>query len=119
MTEKPPYGAPCNNCGGCCRDALCPLAQVLFGSRSGPCPALTDAGCGVVIDPVRYAPVQCAINTAKTMSEGAALRIGAGVGCDAVAPGEFHDPAIGARLRRAFSISRLKIRAAMLMWGVG
>jgi hypothetical protein len=46
--EKPPFTAPCNHCGACCKAELCHAATHLF--ESAPCPALSAEGlCGLVV----------------------------------------------------------------------
>ncbi len=55
--DKPQLGAPCNGCGVCCLAEPCPVGQVMFLRRSGPCPAVawqTNTNryqCGMVIAP--------------------------------------------------------------------
>lgn len=52
---KPAEGQPCNGCGVCCALETCPLGQLRFLRRRGPCPALTwsdEAGryhCGLLL----------------------------------------------------------------------
>jgi hypothetical protein len=86
---KPPHGSPCNGCGRCCLESLCPLGEHLFEKQEGPCPALQPAGqgrweCGVIIQPGVFALVQTLRHGAKRMSAAAALLLGAGHGCDAI-----------------------------------
>ena len=40
IPTKPRYGAPCNGCGVCCQQELCPLGTTAFGAVPAPCPAL-------------------------------------------------------------------------------
>jgi hypothetical protein len=97
---KPPHGAPCNNCGQCCLDSVCPLGAHLFGRTVGPCPALRpDRKCDVVCDPKRYAPRSTLLVSAKDLADDAAVLIGAGAGCDALLAGEARDLAFSRRLR--------------------
>jgi hypothetical protein len=59
LTDKPPYGQPCNGCGQCCMNELCPLGNAVFKRWDGPCPALESEGeryaCGLVKHPERRA----------------------------------------------------------------
>ena len=48
LKRKPPHGSKCNNCGACCYVTLCQLGRSLFHQETGPCPALTSEGCGIV-----------------------------------------------------------------------
>lgn len=119
---KPPYGSPCNSCGACCRDQLCPLARLAFPTWRAPCPALAEHeqgfACGFIVRPRDFAPVQSAIHGARALSAGAALLIGAGRGCDA-ARDEPVDPDVAARLRAAAAATPAKsIARAMHVWGV-
>lgn len=85
--EKPPHGAPCNGCGLCCSEALCPLALCLFGPpEMRLCPALEPKkegrgwDCGLVTNTSRYRK-----GTTKELAEAsaaAAILIGAGWCCD-------------------------------------
>lgn len=94
--EKPAYGQPCNSCGLCCENELCPLAQFVFPRAQAPCPALESDGdrrvCGLVANPVRYAPVRTSVNGADSMRAAGLLGIGAGIGCDARLFGEEISP---------------------------
>jgi len=121
--QKPAYGSPCNNCGLCCRNELCPLGFELFGTWEGPCPAheTTPQGfaCGLVLNPQRY-------RRARTMSRGravlsqAALRlIGSGAGCDAVAEGEKPDLRERDRFKAFADQHQRETRRAKIAWGVG
>jgi hypothetical protein len=88
MIEKPPHGQPCNNCGQCCAEVLCPLAVGVFGEPwDRQCPALEPDGerfnCGLVVHPMVYAMRQTLLHGAEVMSRTAAHLIGAGRGCDA------------------------------------
>jgi len=87
---KPAIGAPCNNCGLCCRLHICrPGAFVLglvtkLGARAeGPCPALiNDDGlwlCGVMTRPKDYLTSHYGV---KTLRRAFGLLIGVGAGCD-------------------------------------
>ena len=106
MTEvaKPRYGDPCNGCGQCCRDALCPLARWLFRGQGAPCPALLSEGgrsrCGLIANPARFAPLVTQRHAADNVAAAAGLLCGANMGCDAAAAHDF-DPRVSARLRAA------------------
>ncbi len=119
---KSAHGAPCNGCGACCRDQVCPLGMYVFGRTAGPCPALEPDGpkavCGLVRSPARYAPVRTFAHGAERMRAAAALLIGAGHGCDAQAAGEPADLAFRARMRRVAASHRAASDAAKDLWGV-
>lgn len=123
MIRKPAYGTPCNNCGDCCRESLCPLGTRLFNQASGPCPALEADGergvCGLVAHPARYAPVRAAICGPARLIEAALLLIGAGHGCDAQLQNEPRAPKAYYRtLRQAAIYARPRVPAALSAWGV-
>ena len=108
--EKPPYGSECNGCGGCCEDQLCPLASAVFPDWRTPCPALEPSGvraktCGLINDPMRYAPVRIAVQGRKGLS-------------GAIKPGEIVDPAVRANFVRAAvrAYSKGEIRDAKRWW---
>ena len=121
---KAPYGAECNGCGGCCADQLCPLAIAVFPGWRAPCPALEPSGeasvCGLIVDPMSYAPVRIAINGRAGLSGAAAILCGEGMGWDAIAPGE----EVSEDARRAFrrkgekAFSKTEIRNAKTWWGI-
>lgn len=127
MIEKAPYGHPCNSCGRCCAEALCPLASKIFGAplnAPGPCPALLIndttglSSCGVVARPRDYAPVRTAQHGATVM-RGAALKlIGAGFGCDGLVEGEKDDPDFRQRMHSYSSGERIEVAIAMRLWGM-
>lgn len=52
LLPKPKYTAPCNHCGRCCSEELCPAAELAFLGADVPCPAIkaTDGKvlCGLV-----------------------------------------------------------------------
>lgn len=102
VLAKPPYGAPCNGCGQCCEDQLCPLGQIVFRMQRGPCPALRyvdmRSSCGLVDEPRSYARTRSAMNGSDAMSVAAKILIGVGHGCDALADGEKDDPEARARM---------------------
>lgn len=112
VLSKPLYGQPCNDCGECCRGSRCPLGAALFGD--GPdCPALLPEGCGLVIDPKRYAPSDV---SERRLREGAMLMIGAGIGCDARLLGEPDDPGFKRRLYAWVANHRARARAGLRLW---
>jgi len=53
---KPQPGAACNGCGVCCTVELCPLAQLRYWRKIGPCPSLRwlakekRYGCGMLLE---------------------------------------------------------------------
>ena len=56
IDSKPLFGQPCNNCGQCCREQLCPAAELMFNKEEcvhPPCPALIPVKnkllCGLVM----------------------------------------------------------------------
>lgn len=120
MLMKPPHGAACNGCGQCCMDQLCPLAEHVFGSRPGPCWALERKGigytCGLVEHPETYAPVEVLLHGRDAVSNAATVLIGAGLGCDALAPDEKYNFAWAARTKTR--IDRATSEAAMQVWNV-
>src|SRR5687767_1795756 len=85
--EKPAYGSPCNSCGLCCRNEICPLGAIVFPRAFAPCPALERDGdrevCGLIANPSRYAPIRTSVYGNEVMSDAAAIGVGAGIGCDA------------------------------------
>jgi len=127
MPDKPPYGQPCNNCGQCCREVLCPLAMLLFrpskfytapstNSWRGPCPALdAENQCGAIKNPQAFSPVRTAVMGKEAMAAAAAQLVGAGKGCDAQVDGEPDDPAFRARVLQG---SGLKTDKALAVWGL-
>lgn len=123
MLTKPPHGSPCNNCGQCCADQRCPLAQIVFGP-GGSCPALEmrlpsfgpSFGCGLVDHPERYAPGIVAASGKDTASRAAAYLIGAGRGCDALLRGERPDHAWRARAMQAAADDQEASKRAAMVW---
>lgn len=123
--DKAPYGTACNNCGQCCMDQLCILAQHVFSAApdDGPCPALTwgpdkASGCGLVQRPADHAPIRVAIVGHDAASRAAALIIGAGVGCDGRLECEPGNPEFSARLRRYRQDWAHELHAALKVWGL-
>ncbi|MFT4012323.1 MAG: hypothetical protein QM682_02760 [Paracoccus sp. (in: a-proteobacteria)] len=103
ILAKPPHGQPCNGCGLCCMAERCPLAVVVFGPGDR-CPALEDQGglrfgCGLIANPLRYAPRLVKRHGGAAVSAAAAVLVGAGHGCDAQTPGEPYDFEAAARMR--------------------
>lgn len=125
MIEKPPYGAECNGCGGCCEDQLCPLASIKFPNWRAPCPALAKNAAGVktcdlINDPTRFVPVLGVMVGREALSKGAAILCGAGLGCDALKPGEVAAPETSKRMRAAAmrAYSKTEIKEAKRNWGI-
>jgi len=121
MIQKPSHGSPCNGCGACCRQELCPLGAGIFRTWEGPCPALIPEGahfaCGLIRNPQEYAPVRAAMHGTESLREAARYLVGAGVGCDTLGDGE--TPNLD--LRRAFARhnrGRVATSAALKLWGV-
>lgn len=119
MIVKPPYGSPCNNCGLCCMDQICPLGQMVLGrGPDGPCPALLPARpghkCGMVADPERFAPEVTGKHGVNAARNAAAHLVGAGYGCDALIEGETPDP--DARRRMRLQSSAEKNADALAIW---
>jgi hypothetical protein len=118
---KPPHGAPCNGCGYCCEEELCPLASMLFRRVEGPCPALQPDRdrriCGLMANPGQYAPVRAFVVGTKALSDAASVLIGVGVGCDAQTEDEPYNKAFGQRLRREFSRNADRVNRALIAWG--
>ena len=121
---KSKHGKPCNNCGFCCHLELCPLACALFlehdsdiapESAPGPCPALESGVggllCGLVSNPIKYAPVREAVVGAKALTDAAAFLIGSGKGCDASGPDDY-DGVYAARLYNWATRNETKIEQA-------
>lgn len=79
--DKPKRGEPCNGCGWCCQQELCPVGKQVFGDIPGPCPALVPAAnrywCGFVLtEDMTRTPTQITIGMA----------LGIGKGCSADDP---------------------------------
>lgn len=122
-TTKPPYGAPCNGCGQCCREQLCPLGARMFGTWNGPCPAFIGGDgsgfCGLVATPREFAPVRTARYGVEVMSRAALHLIGAGLGCDARKDDEPDNPL--ARMRMIAAAEAQSMYASMMarkVWGI-
>jgi hypothetical protein len=67
----------CKRCGRCCKEEVCQLGEMAFGSISPPCPALINEG-------ERYS---CEFVKAEKMffqEPKLAEALGVGKGCDAV-----------------------------------
>lgn len=125
VLPKPPHGQPCNSCGRCCADELCPLAGKVFrgdfhADLDGPCPALESDGdkrvCGLIAHPMAYAMALSLQNGVENMRNAAAHLVGAGRGCDAQLEGEPADEAFRASMFRERQ-PRLTERS-LKMWGI-
>lgn len=119
---KPPHGEPCNGCGACCAAALCELAAAVFPSVNpeSECPALMHDGeryrCGLVADPLRFAPVRTAIHGAENMSAAAMLLTASGLGCDAQVSEEPENVAFLERMNDYRTRARPLILPALALW---
>jgi hypothetical protein len=74
---KPAYGAPCNQCGFCCREEICSIGQQMYPNAAAPCPALKwhdgRYWCGLV-----------EMMKGDRLYHGAlTMMLGIGLGCDA------------------------------------
>jgi hypothetical protein len=103
--KKPPHGQPCNGCGQCCMDQLCPLGVGLFGEPwDRRCPALEPDGdkfiCGLIAHPMAYNMRMTLLHGREVMSRTAAHLVGAGRGCDAQLDDEVADEAFRVRMRK-------------------
>jgi hypothetical protein len=121
MIDKAPHGQPCNGCGQCCMDELCPLAAGLFGEPwERQCPALEPDGerftCGLIKNPMAYALRQTLLHGAETMAKAASYLIGAGRGCDAQLEGEPADEAWRANMRK--ERNRALTDRCLKVWGL-
>lgn len=121
--RKPPHGQPCNHCGICCIATLCPLGKHVFRRQMGPCPALAydddlHASCGLVTDPMRFAPERTAAKGDDTMSAAASLIIGASTGCDARINGEPRDTSFDQKLRILDRLNKDAVAQSKLTWGM-
>jgi hypothetical protein len=121
MIEKPPHGQPCNGCGQCCMEELCPLGVGLFGEPwERRCPALEPDGerfaCGLIMNPMVYAMRQTLMHGKEVMSRSAAHLVGAGRGCDAQLDGEVADEDFRARMRAQRDITLTK--RSLKAWGL-
>ncbi len=126
---KPPHGAPCNSCGLCCREQLCPLGAGVFHGNftsdpPGPCPALERDGerevCGLIAHPIAYALVATLKHGAAAMSAAAASLVGVGVGCDAQLASEPENVEFKAMMRKRVESRHRRasdINRALRMWG--
>lgn len=73
--DKPRYGDPCNGCGWCCQQELCPVGKQVFGDIPGPCPALVPAvnryWCGFVLtEDMTRTPTQITIRNGTRNRKG-------------------------------------------------
>jgi hypothetical protein len=120
---KPPYGSPCNKCGGCCEDRVCPLGQLVFSRQHGPCPALQlnadmTGTCGLVEHPRTWAPFRATTVGEENMRKAALLLIGADSGCDALLEGEKANEAFRAALIRKARQGQHPRNVALHAWGL-
>lgn len=118
---KPNYGQPCNGCGKCCMDTVCPLGQFLFEQEEGPCPALEWADdkwrCGIILDPRKFAPVRVARYGVDKMRAALLYLLGPGLGCDAELEQDTFDPSFYAMMNRfKIKFDEERVEAARL-WG--
>jgi hypothetical protein len=121
MIEKPPHGQPCNGCGQCCADQLCPLGEGLFGEPwDRRCPALEPDGerfgCGLIAHPMAYAMRMTLLHGAETMAKAASYLVGAGRGCDAQLDGEPADEVFRAGMRALRN--RALTDRCLAVWGL-
>jgi hypothetical protein len=122
--KKPQHGAPCNCCGLCCQDQLCPLGGAIFGGNwDRPCPALERRGggsgfvCGPIVNPLQYASSQASRDQAA-LSAAAAVLIGADWACDAQVEGERRALGWDKRLRRRRREISHMVNPALDAWGI-
>lgn len=90
IIEPPGVGNPCNNCGACCKMAICEIGAATLGHGlreivGDPCPALISdpSGkyfCGMVRDPEKYAWNKS--SSKIDLKNAFMLMIGSGDGCD-------------------------------------
>lgn len=120
LEKKPPYGAPCNGCGLCCKAVLCPLAERVFKrGDQGPCPALREDNlCGMVVEPMKWRRSQTWKHGEEKMRAAALLLVGSGWGCDARFNGEPDDQAFRLKLRQMERESRAQTEKARKLWDV-
>lgn len=120
--SKPRYGDPCNRCGECCRDELCPLASLGFRDWRAPCPALIEQDgrfvCGLVVAPRRFAPTQVSRHGVSRVSSAAKTLCGIGLGCDACADGEFDASVAAAFREKARHIPAAIVDRASRVFGI-
>lgn len=122
IDKKPPHGAPCNRCGLCCVAAICALGQKVFRRELGPCPALrydqeSNSSCGLVAEPMTFAPKVALEHGVSAASRAATFLIGTNTGCDARMNGEPINHDFYARLRQWDHENRSETRRAKRVWG--
>lgn len=115
VEDKPPHGAPCNNCGLCCYIGRCVIGRELFGAGPGPCPALTkeDGGpflCGVI--------VQCEEHGEDDAAEAAKAILYVGDGCDCRINGEAINEEFNRKCAASEAANKRTRDTALLMWGI-
>ena len=121
--RKPPHGHACTRCGVCCIASICPLGAHVFRRRRGPCPALLidderNASCGLVVEPQKYATRRVLMWGLKTMSDAAAMLVGAGTGCDARINGEQANEPFYQKLRIWDRKNKDTVALAKKIWGI-
>lgn len=123
--EKPAHGQPCNNCGKCCENSLCPIAERIFGAGPGPCPALladikdgvVHSACGMIASPESFVPVLVALHGKEKLAAAAALVLGSGLGCDArETDDEPIDPGLFLRAQEFRRRNARALDRAVAMW---
>ena len=119
--EKPPYGSPCNNCGGCCEQELCPLGTRFFGKTEGPCQALNrlangESICDLAASPAKWHPLRAAVLGEQRLHDSALILIGASHGCDALLKGEAENAAYRERLKRLSAKQAKRAVRAFMDW---
>lgn len=127
MKDKAPYGTPCNSCGQCCAEELCPIACLILQKpirHQMRCPFLTfdgagDSSCGVVKDPTPFNLVGVLAHGVDKVKNATLTLIGAGYGCDARVPGEADAPrGFQEGYRHHRGPNGMKHSEAWKIWGV-
>lgn len=85
----PEPGDPCNGCGDCCLNQLCPVALKVLdltpAEADQPCPLIDWDGdvarCGVITKPEQTAPILSAIHGPEKIAQAASLVLTVGSGC--------------------------------------
>ena len=88
IIQKPPFRAPCNRCGECCKQGPCQLSDQFLNHVEGQlCPALEinfqtgECSCGLVKLPMHYIRPDWGDDPMPEISETVALLLGFGQGC--------------------------------------